>query len=436
MKRYILDPSGDYRGITDDPEAVPTTKQVLLMRLHPSQKSPCPICLHPEPVGPYMLECGHVFCISCLYRLSQHSESRSQHKISSQNEVTCPSCVYKDYDVSRGKFVLWDEQRPSGTDKGHLEMQMKVRISGNCAVVRDCSCEASSSSDTIPYHTQKGFESSRYLLGDRDALIGYYSSLKHAIEQETILDHNDETFSGEHVSQVVKLVENKIKESEALGGGESIEEDLDKEKDPGDDVFAHTPKGDFYVSPKKRSALKAQFPTVSHIPNHMKRPVRLRHYYQGTAGEDVYLSKLDSKIMQTAFGSLDKSPALINVPVEAVTQAKVTREMKRDAEYEHLSTDSTISLVEIDWEKTDIVTPEVLVAFTDAISRRREAREKVKRAERAAQKKIQKSMRYEEDYYYDDDDYDDGYEDEYQTNGGLPPLDLFDCVTKVVDKRW
>lgn len=364
-----------------------------------------------------------------------------EHKISSQNEVTCPSCVYKDYDVSRGKFVLWDEQQqPREVDKSHLEMQMKVRVSGNCAVVRDCNnCEmAATSSEAIPYHTQKGFQSSRYLLGDRDALVGYFSSLKRAIEAETILDHNDETFSGAHVTQVVQLVENKIKESEALKTGEdTIEEAREEEKEePQGDVYAHTPKGDFYVSPKKRSALKAQFPTVSHIPNHMKRPVRLRHYYQGTAGEDVYLSKLDSKILQTAFGTLDKSPGLMTVPIEAVTQAKVTKEMKRDAEYEHLSTDSVISLAEIDWEKTDIVEPEVLVAFTDAISRRREAREKVKRAERAAQKKIQRNRRYDEDYYYDDDEYEDGYEEEYQTNGGLPPLDLFDCVTKVVDKRW
>ncbi|KAG5359555.1 hypothetical protein CJU90_5384 [Yarrowia sp. C11] len=435
MKRYILDPSGDYRGITDDPEAVPTPKQVLLMRLHPSEKSPCPICLHPEPVGPYMLECGHVFCISCLCRLSQHSEGRLEHRIASQNEVTCPSCVYKDYDVSRGKFVLWDEQKQCTTNKESLEMQMKVRVSGNCAVVRDCSCETSSTSDTIPYHTQPGFQSSRYLLGDRDALVSYYSSLKRAIEEEAVLDHNDETFSGDHVSQVIQLVDTKIKESAALETIEDREVERAEKKEPEGEVYAHTSKGDFYVSPKKRSALKAQFPTVSHIPNHMKRPVRLRHYYQGTAGEDVYLSKLDSKILQTAFGSLDKSPGLITVPVEAATQTKVTREMKRDAEYEHLSTDSTISLVEIDWEKTDLVAPEVLVDFTDAISRRREARERVKRAERAAQKKIQRNKKYDQDYYYDDDDYDDGY-DEYQTNGGLPPLDLFDCVTKVVDKRW
>ncbi|KAG5355021.1 putative RING finger protein [Yarrowia sp. B02] len=436
MKRYILDPSGDYRAITDDPEAVPTTKQVLLMRLHPSQKSPCPICLHPEPVGPYMLECGHVFCISCLYRLVQHDEGRSEFKIASQNDVTCPSCVYKDFDVSRGKFVLWDEQMPGETSKDHLEMQMKVRVSGNCSVVRDCNCENASNSSTIPYHTQKGFQSSRYLLGDREALVAYFSALKRAIEAESILDHNDETFSGDHVSQVVQLVEDKIRESEALEVETGKDTTGETTEEPQGDVFAHTPKGDFYVSPKKRSALKAQFPTVSHIPSHMKRPVRLRHYYQGTAGEDVYLSKLDSKILQTAFGSMDKSPGHINVPVEAVTQAKVTREMKRDAEYEHLPADLTISLVEIDWEKTDLVPPEVLVDFTDAISRRREARERVKRAERAAQKKMQRNRRYDEDYYYDDDDYDDGGGDEYETNGGLPPLDLFDCVTKVVDKRW
>lgn len=427
MKKYILDPSGDYQGLINDPEKTPASKTVLLMRLHPSQKSPCPICLHPEPVGPYMLECGHVFCISCLCRLSREV-GRSEHKIFSQNDVTCPSCVYKDFDVSLGKFVLWDGEL-SQQEKSHVTLKLKVRTSGNCSVVRDCGCDGSNSSDTIPYHTQTGFESSRFLLADKESVVHYFKSLKGAIEQESILDHNDATFSGDHVSYVVQLVDSKIVESEALGG-----EVVQKEDTTGD-IFAHTSKGDFYVSPKKRSALKAQFPTVSRVPNHMKKPVRLRHYYQSDLG-DVYLSKLDSKILLTAFGSLDKAPSVINVPFEAVSETKVSKEMKRDAEYEHLAVDESISLVEIDWEKTDLVAPEVLVGFTDAISRRREAREKIKRAERAANKKLRIKKAYDEDYYYDDDDYEDGYEQDYESRGGLQPLDLFDYVTKVVDKKW
>lgn len=374
------------------------------------------------------------------------SDSQQVFKILAKNQVTCPSCVYRDFEVSRGRFVLWDQQGEQA-DKGFVTLQLKVRASGNCAVVRDCSQTRNIALETIPMHTEGGLESSRYLLGDREAIVDYFRQLREDIDRESLLDQHDKSFAGEHVAPVKKLIEDKMTESEGLKGEETENEASENgatssassaalgDTESGE-VYAKTSSGSFYVSPKKRSALKAQFPTVSRIPNHMKRPTRLRYYYQATDGPDIYLSELDSKILLAAFGSYDKFPLRMTVPVEAFGNVKVTKEMRREPEYEHLASDTNIVIVEVDWERSDIVPAEVLVTFIDSISDRRERREKKKRTERAAQKKLQQRQlrQYEEEDYYDDY-YDDAYDNEYQTSGGLPPLDLFDCVTKAGRRR-
>ncbi|KAF3934962.1 hypothetical protein ABW19_dt0208932 [Dactylella cylindrospora] len=140
--RFIVDPSGDYRPQTIDPDTTLPWNSILQILVSSiSQDASCPICLSP-PVAPRMARCGHIFCLPCLIRYMASEEETPKpgqtgyyHPNANQNKQKwkkCPIChdsVYMN-EVRPVKFYQGQET-PLPKEGSDTILRLMVREPGS-----------------------------------------------------------------------------------------------------------------------------------------------------------------------------------------------------------------------------------------------------------------------------------------------------------------
>ncbi|KAK6523586.1 hypothetical protein TWF281_001567 [Arthrobotrys megalospora] len=140
--RFIVDPSGDYRPQSLDPDStLPWTSILQILASSITQSPSCPICLC-DPVAPRMARCGHIFCLPCLirYMASEEPETpkQGQHYPNNNNNQNkqkwkkCPICYDSIYmnEVRPVKFYTGQEV-PAPREGEDVTLRLMMRQPGS-----------------------------------------------------------------------------------------------------------------------------------------------------------------------------------------------------------------------------------------------------------------------------------------------------------------
>ncbi|EWC44969.1 hypothetical protein DRE_01028 [Drechslerella stenobrocha 248] len=227
--RFIVDPSGDYKSQSLDPDSpLPWGSVLRILASSITQASSCPICLC-DPVAPRMARCGHIFCLPCLIRYMASEDDSLKpgqqgyyHPTANQNKEKwkkCPICHDSVYmkEVRPVKFYQGQETPPpqEGSD---ITLRLMMRQPGSTLAlpkdVASVSLMASGKNDRarisdegvagIPWNYEAEVtDYARIMRGTRGYLQGEYErEIAELEEQERV----DELMFGDETDWVKKAI--------------------------------------------------------------------------------------------------------------------------------------------------------------------------------------------------------------------------------------
>ncbi|KAK6337898.1 hypothetical protein TWF696_001376 [Orbilia brochopaga] len=226
--RFIVDPTGDYKSQSLDPDSpLPWTSVLQILASSITQAASCPICLC-DPVAPRMARCGHIFCFPCLIRYMASEDDAPKpgqqgyyHPTANQNKQKwkkCPIChdsVYMN-EVRPVKFYQGQEAPPprEGSD---VMLRLMMRQPGSTlALPKDVAGFVFSASGNkkenlgagdaveIPWHyTAEVTDYARVMKGTKSYLEAEYErEIAELEEQERV----DELMFGDETDWVKKAI--------------------------------------------------------------------------------------------------------------------------------------------------------------------------------------------------------------------------------------
>jgi hypothetical protein len=420
--RFIVDPRGDYRAQSEDADIHLEWDNVLqIIVSSKSQAASCPICLG-EPTAPRMAKCGHIFCAPCLIRY-MHSEDAGAAPEKRARWQKCPICWDRIY-VSETRPARFYEGQEGDAPRegGDVVLRLVTRKPGSTLAMPRESGDVVFKGEHIPWHLATEVMDYAHLMkGSEDYMNQQYDEALAAIE---LLEKEDELMFGEdsewtgRAKRLIRESKEKIK-----GIGNPPEQPKKPESRPerapiqfnaSDEGVPemyltkhaqHTPSLDGSAEPyiASDSVPSENNTNANYVPKtiaemrarHLEKPQPNEYlFYHGL--QHYYLSPLDIRILQAAFGSYKHFPSSILPRVERVSNGHVVDdELRKRVKYlGHLPYGCEVGFLECDW--TDTVSPEILKDFATQIDRRRkrhsekEAREEKDRVriEKASEREI------------------------------------------------
>ncbi|KAK6498940.1 hypothetical protein TWF481_011511 [Arthrobotrys musiformis] len=223
--RFIVDPAGDYRPQSLDPDSTLSWTSILQVLASSITQSPsCPICLC-DPVAPRMARCGHIFCFACLirYMASEDAETQKQgqHFNNNQNKPKwkkCPICYDSIYmnEVRPVKFYTGQEV-PAPREGEDVTLRLMMRQPGSTlALPKDVASnlpvlkrkgsvgDGKEEADLIPWHYAAEVpDYARIMKGTREYMREEFErEIAELKEQERI----DELMFGDETDWVQKAI--------------------------------------------------------------------------------------------------------------------------------------------------------------------------------------------------------------------------------------
>ncbi|KAK4126682.1 hypothetical protein N657DRAFT_630667 [Parathielavia appendiculata] len=347
--RFVVAPNGNYTAQAADADQHLDWGDVLqVIASAESQQASCPICLS-DPISPRMAKCGHIFCLPCLMRFMNTSNSEEPGKKQSRWRK-CPICEDAIYlsDVRPVRFYAGQEcPLPRKGDDVILRLMMRSGRS-TLALPKEGAADVLQSGKDIPWHFAANvLDYARIMRGTSDYMVEQFDreieDLLRQEKEDELLYHEDNEWTQKAI-RVIRTAKEKLAES--------------GETEPVPALTTATP------GPSQTKQVEQDF-----------------YFY--TSPPHLYLSPLDIRILKTKYGSFSAFPSTLLPRVEHITTGHVVDEaLRKRAKYlGHLPRGCLISFLECDW--TDIVPPEILATFSDEIERRRRRnREKATQEER------------------------------------------------------
>ncbi|KAK4100055.1 hypothetical protein N658DRAFT_497773 [Parathielavia hyrcaniae] len=347
--RFVVAPNGNYAAQAADADRYLDWGDVVqVIASAESQQASCPICLS-DPVSPRMAKCGHIFCLPCLMRFMNISNSEEPGK--KQNRWRkCPICEDAIYlsDVRPVRFYAGQEcPLPRKGDDVILRLMMRSGRS-TLALPKEGAADVLESGEDIPWHFAANvLDYARIMRGTSDYMVEQFDrEIEDLLTQEKedeLLYHEDSEWTQKAI-RAIRTAKEKLAEP--------------GETEPAPPLTTTTP------GPGPTKQVEQDF-----------------YFY--TSPPHLYLSPLDIRILKTKYGSFSAFPSTLLPRVEHITTGHAVDEaLRKRAKYlSHLPRGCLISFLECDW--TDIVPPDILAAFSDEIERRRKRnREKATQEER------------------------------------------------------
>jgi hypothetical protein len=346
--RFVVNPGGNYTAqAADADEHIDWGDVLQVIASAESQQASCPICLS-EPVAPRMAKCGHIFCLPCLMRFMNTSNSEEPAKKQTRWRK-CPICEDSIYlsDVRPVRFYAGQEcPLPRKGEDVILRLMMRTS-KGTLALPREDAIEVFQSGEDVPWHFAANvLDYARIMRGTSGYMAEQFDrEMEDLLKQEhedELLYHEDNEWTQKAI-RAIKTARERVSE---LGEVETA------------------------------AALAA-------IPGASESKQAEQDFYFYTSPPHLYLSPLDIRILKTKYGSFSDFPSTLLPRVEHISTGHAVDEATRKrAKYlGHLPKGCLISFLECDW--TDIVPPEILASFADEIERRRRRnREKATQEER------------------------------------------------------
>ncbi|KAK9447780.1 uncharacterized protein V1518DRAFT_396357 [Limtongia smithiae] len=415
--RFIVNPCGDYKTLSADPNIVVPWHLVLQVLVSKAtQSSSCPICLNDKPVAARMARCGHVFCLACLMRMLESDmpsgatvEDESKPK---KKRNTCPLC-FENVSLSDARPVRWidhDGDTSSSPAVGRdVVLRLVKRKAGSILALPRDGGEFPNSTTDIPWHfAAEVMDYARVMKGTEDYITAEFEREVRELEfmeQEDGAEYGEDSeWSSKAIGKIFdnmevlkgignaprRLLEMSIRERSRKRQDDSAGNAVfDASQTPGEVAPSRSVSASMSQSDRSRSA-SASDSRAGSAPSDAPY-----YFYQPRDASYTFLSPLDIRILKTAFGSFSAFPSTVLVRVEHILIDQVVDDevRKRTKYLSHLPNGCLFSILECDW--TDVVKPEILAQFAGDLESRRKARKDKDAREERARVKAQRAEEQE-----------------------------------------
>ncbi|ETN65851.1 RING finger protein 10 [Anopheles darlingi] len=414
--QFVVRAGEDYGLFQASPDQLVDWAKIEQIHVLSAEEPQCPICLYP-PVAAKMTKCGHVYCWPCILHYLALSDKAWRK---------CPIC----YDAIHLPDLRSAVSKPFhayGTGE-YVTLQLMRREKGSMTVI-EVTDEPSltTTENTIPHFDANGGNSilTKLLLTDTAQILNIMDREKAELENQIVADGGVESPENMFVQQALDLLaerRNMVVTGERIvfavrkpmtitttpttmsatpspssEDGDSISQDGSEDTNGGIGVgdtntkVSALPSIDFLIDEENNFSVSDIdiVPTAQCAGNYY-------YFYQSVDGQPLFLHSINSRMLQTMYGSLERAPRRITGRVLQKDACSMDETLRRRLKYlQHLPVCTQFEVVELDFgsptashDEAAIISAQVLVAFNDELTVRRRNRERREREERKREKKI------------------------------------------------
>lgn len=328
----------------------------------------CPICLE-SPIAAKITKCGHIYCWTCMLHYLSLSDEKCRQ---------CPICfefVYKN-DL---RSVVSHSYISHSVD-AEIDMRLMVRKKG-CVTA-----EPYNTSDD--YHF--GLQNDEFCdmdeatnIRQHDYLMAEYWSQQNLfiVDSKTVISKIVER---EHRELTTKL--NSDQDEPEVCFIEQALEMLAERKVKLELISTKPVYHDQHRHSNQRLGMdeNSMHPQTTHLDLSNSYL-----FYQSYDGQHIYLNPFSTKIICQEYGSLENCPPVIRARVLQMDWISMSEPWRKRFRYlSHLPLTCEFRLIEIDFEKSNLISKQTFIMFEDQIKSREIARERARREERKREKII------------------------------------------------
>ena len=327
----------------------------------------CPICLEP-PVAAKITRCGHIYCWACVLRYLSMSDEKN---------VPCPICFEPIY-MSDLRSVV--SQSYSNHAVGEMiTLKLMFRHKG-CVEVVPYAANVNSMIQTSTAEVASGG------LGSND--LQYCSEANLVIvDPETVINE----VARREQNELRFKMELEMAEISGEGTAESgysgmvcfIEQALE-EVEKRVEKLTRMATDEVRKLQIRNQSLQIQQPSSTMDSG------RSYLFYQSADGQHVYLNPFSTRILCQNYGSLENCPPVIQAEVLQMDWVSMSDAWRKRFKYlQHLPLTCEFRLIEIDFQKSHLVSPETYKQYQMQIESRAKERNRRLREEAKRDKLIQ-----------------------------------------------
>lgn len=113
------------------------------------------------------------------------------------------------------------------------------------------------------------------------------------------------------------------------------------------------------------------------------------YFYQAVDGQNLYLHSINTRMLQTMYGSLERAPKAITGRILQKESCSMTGELRKRLKYlQHLPVTCQFDVVEIELKSPDMISDEIMAKFKEELKQRQKNRQRRAREERQREKHI------------------------------------------------
>uniref|UniRef100_A0A2M4A290 E3 ubiquitin-protein ligase RNF10 n=1 Tax=Anopheles triannulatus TaxID=58253 RepID=A0A2M4A290_9DIPT len=412
--QFVVRAGEDYGLFQASPDQLVDWGKIEQIHVLSAEEPQCPICLYP-PVAAKMTKCGHVYCWPCILHYLALSDKAWRK---------CPIC-YEAIHLPDLRSAVSKAFHAYGTGE-YVTLQLMRREKGSMAVteVTDEPSTPTTSELPIPHFDANGGNSilTKLLLTDTAQMLNIMDREKAELENQIVADGGAESPENMFVQQALDLLaerRNMIASGEKIvftvrkptmtpamtsatpspssDDGDSTSQDGSEDTNGGvgaGDTIAKSlasPSIDFLIDEENNFSVS----DIDIVPT-AQCAGNFYFFYQSVDGQPLFLHSINSRMLQTMYGSLERAPRRITGRVVQKDACSMDETLRRRLKYlQHLPVCTQFEVVELDFGSPSVggndaavVSTEVLAAFSDELTVRRRNRERREREERKREKKI------------------------------------------------
>lgn len=401
--QFAVKADGDYRQYLCNPDQLVDWDLVEQIRVMSPEETSCPICLYP-PVAGKMTRCGHIFCWSCILHYLALSDKTWRK---------CPICYES---VHKRDLKSVQALKPTAyTLGGEISLRLMRRERGclEAVPVEQWDLRPPVSLLSVS-ETAVDTVYAKLLLADSFDVLKIMEDEKNALKEQLRIDGNSpEVCFVEQAMEMLLEREASVKgvKKEQPNTAQMEEQKCDAPEDHlplpdsegTDDTEKNSELRDGFSDMREGLESKSNRPRLESTSSEdngttitaedlehstAQQPHKHFYFYQAADGQHIYLHAINARMLEMAYGSLDKCPLTISGRIVEKEMGSMTEDLRKRLRYmQHLPVTCQFEVVELSLDPS-IIPPDILEIFHEQVDSRRRRRQKRAREEMRREKKI------------------------------------------------
>ncbi|XP_058055485.1 E3 ubiquitin-protein ligase RNF10 [Anopheles bellator] len=402
--QFVVRAGENYDLFRASPDQLVEWSKIEQIHVLSAEEPQCPICLYP-PVAAKMTKCGHVYCWPCILHYLALSDKAWRKCPICYDAIHLPdlrSAVSKPFHAyGTGEYVTLQLMR---REKGSMNV---VEVTGGAANGTDGSLSPTTN-DQIPHFDAIAGNSTltKLLLTDTVQMFKIMDRERVELQNQIVADGGADAPENIFVQQALDLLaerrnvlmaaeliefpasRNALATTPKSDDGDSVSSQADSEETNGNarkSTGSNIASIDFIIDEENNFSVSdiEIVPTAQCAGEHY-------YFYQSVDGQPLFLHSINSRMLQSMYGSLDRGPRRVTGRVVQKDSCSMDENLRRRLKYlQHLPVCTQFEVVELDFEASgSIVSAEVMAQFQEELATRRRNRQRRERAEQKREKKI------------------------------------------------